>query len=133
MTARYAIYYAPTAQSDLWRKASAWIGRDAYTGVAIERPTLAGLDGLDLATLTAAPRGYGFHATLTAPFELAAGATEADLLAAADVVFTGGHSIFEAKAGCHGNIHPFPSSVDTAHFSRARATAPSRNASWGTT
>ena len=56
-----------------------------------------------------------------APPELAA--NETALMAAADVVFTGGHSIFEAKAGCHGNIHPFPSSVDTAHFSRARATA----------
>ena len=95
MTARYAIYYAPTAQSDLWRKASAWIGRDAYTGVAIERPTLAGLDGLDLATLTADPRGYGFHATLKAPFELAAGATEADLLAAAEQ-FVSRQSAFDA-------------------------------------
>ena len=95
MTARYAIYYAPTAQSDLWRKASAWIGRDAYTGVAIERPTLAGLDGQDLATLTADPRGYGFHATLKAPFELAAGATEADLLAAAEQ-FVSRQSAFDA-------------------------------------
>lgn len=53
-----------------------------------------------------------------APPEL--GANEAALMAAADVVFTGGHSIFEAKAGQHGNIHPFPSSVDTSHFARAR-------------
>ena len=49
---------------------------------------------------------------------------EAALMAAADVVFTGGHSIYEAKADRHGNIHPFPSSVDTTHFARARAGLP---------
>lgn len=53
-----------------------------------------------------------------APPELAA--NETALMAAADVVFTGGHSIYEAKADRHGNIHSFPSSVDTAHFARAR-------------
>lgn len=45
---------------------------------------------------------------------------EARLLAAADVVFTGGYSLYEAKRGQHGNIHPFPSSVDAAHFAGAR-------------
>ncbi|AXC51264.1 UDP-galactopyranose mutase [Paracoccus suum] len=45
---------------------------------------------------------------------------EADLLAAADVVFTGGYSIWEAKRDRHDNIHPFPSSVDAAHFATAR-------------
>ncbi|WP_205961412.1 UDP-galactopyranose mutase [Paracoccus endophyticus] len=49
---------------------------------------------------------------------------EADLLAAADVVFTGGHSIYEAKRRRHDNIHPFPSSVDAAHFARARMPCP---------
>lgn len=43
---------------------------------------------------------------------------ETELLARADVVFTGGHSLYEAKAGRHPNIHPVPSSVDVAHFSR---------------
>ena len=46
---------------------------------------------------------------------------EADLLAAADVVFTGGHSLYEAKRVQHDNIHPFPSSVDARHFAQARA------------
>ncbi|WP_210530336.1 UDP-galactopyranose mutase [Rubellimicrobium arenae] len=45
---------------------------------------------------------------------------EAQLLKAADVVFTGGYSIYEAKRLQHDNIHPFPSSVDGAHFSQAR-------------
>ncbi|MFO1143720.1 MAG: UDP-galactopyranose mutase [Amaricoccus sp.] len=46
---------------------------------------------------------------------------EAALLAAADLVLTGGHAIFEAKRALHDNIHAFPSSVDQAHFRRARA------------
>ncbi|MEA3012302.1 MAG: UDP-galactopyranose mutase [Sphingomonadales bacterium] len=45
---------------------------------------------------------------------------ERELLAAADVVFTGGYSLYEAKKERHANIHPFPSSVDRAHFSKAR-------------
>jgi UDP-galactopyranose mutase len=47
-------------------------------------------------------------------------AREADLLARASVVFTGGQSLYEAKRHQHRNIHPFPSSVDVAHFARAR-------------
>lgn len=80
MTARYAVYYAPPADSALMRMAAAWLGRDAYAGVDLARPALPGLDGLDLDALTADPRGYGFHATLKAPFELAEGATEVELL-----------------------------------------------------
>ena len=84
MTARHAIYYAPRADSALWAKASAWLGYDAYAGERRERPALPGLTGLDLEALTADPRGYGFHATLKAPFELAADRGEAELLAAAE-------------------------------------------------
>jgi UDP-galactopyranose mutase len=46
---------------------------------------------------------------------------EAELLSTADVVFTGGHSLYEAKREVATNAHPFPSSVDVAHFGRARA------------
>ena len=49
---------------------------------------------------------------------------ERELLAEADVVFTGGHSLYEAKRGRHRNIHAFPSSVDRAHFARARRAQP---------
>ncbi|MDB5622519.1 MAG: UDP-galactopyranose mutase [Devosia sp.] len=45
---------------------------------------------------------------------------EAELLQRSDAVFTGGYSLYEAKRHAHGNIHPFPSSVDTAHFAKAR-------------
>jgi UDP-galactopyranose mutase len=45
---------------------------------------------------------------------------EQALLARADLVFTGGMSLFEAKRHLHPNVHAFPSSVDVAHFARAR-------------
>ncbi|MET0274481.1 MAG: UDP-galactopyranose mutase [Phenylobacterium sp.] len=45
---------------------------------------------------------------------------ERELMAVADVVFTGGYSLWEAKRDRHPNIHPFPSSVDVAHFAKAR-------------
>ena len=48
---------------------------------------------------------------------------ERELLDAADVVFTGGYSLYEAKRERHRNIHPFPSSVDSAHFAIARDAA----------
>jgi glycosyltransferase involved in cell wall biosynthesis len=45
---------------------------------------------------------------------------EKKLLDRCDVVFTGGHSLFEAKRHCHDNIHCFPSSIDKDHFGSAR-------------
>jgi len=57
-----------------------------------------------------------------APPELLA--LEAELLAAADLVFTGGYSLYEAKRGRHPDVRPFPSSVDAEHFGRARARPP---------
>src|SRR3954470_9772532 len=48
---------------------------------------------------------------------------EAELMARASLVLTGGQSLYEAKRHQHPNIHPFPSSVDAAHFGRARQIA----------
>lgn len=45
---------------------------------------------------------------------------EARLLERADVVFTGGQSLFEAKRSRHADVHAFPSAVDAGHFGRAR-------------
>jgi UDP-galactopyranose mutase len=39
-------------------------------------------------------------------------------------VFTGGASLHERKRHRHANVHLFPSSVDVAHFARARAAQP---------
>ena len=44
---------------------------------------------------------------------------ERELFARANLVFTGGHSLYEAKRTRHPHVHCFPSSVDAAHFGRA--------------
>ena len=45
------------------------------------------------------------------------------LLKQADFVFTGGPSLYRAKKDRHRNVHCFPSSVDAAHFAKARHSA----------
>jgi glycosyltransferase involved in cell wall biosynthesis len=47
-------------------------------------------------------------------------ALERRLFQRADVVFTGGQSLYEAKRSKHRNIHAVPSSIDAAHFRNAR-------------
>jgi len=46
--------------------------------------------------------------------------SEAQLFRMADVVFTGGPSLYEAKRRRHPRVFAFPSSVDVGHFARAR-------------
>ncbi len=45
------------------------------------------------------------------------------LLARADIVFTGGYQLFQAKSQRHSNTHFFGCGVDVAHFGRARLAA----------
>jgi glycosyltransferase involved in cell wall biosynthesis len=45
---------------------------------------------------------------------------EQELLKKADIVFTGGQSLYESKKRLHSNIHLFPSSIDRIHFNIAR-------------
>lgn len=49
---------------------------------------------------------------------------ERRLMAKADVVFTGGYSLWEAKREHHDNVHAMPSSVDITHFAAARQPIP---------
>ncbi len=57
---------------------------------------------------------------------------ENQLFSQADLVFTGGHSLYEAKRTRHPHVHCFPSSVDAAHFGRAaNAEAPEHAAQAG--
>ena len=53
-----------------------------------------------------------------APIELVE--LEKELLQKADVVFTGGHTIYQSKKHTHHNIYPFPSSIDKEHFAQGR-------------
>src|SRR5512143_2744252 len=50
--------------------------------------------------------------------------TEDELFARADVVFTGGQSLYEAKRHRHRSVHAFPSSVDVDHFRHGRLSLP---------
>ena len=45
---------------------------------------------------------------------------ENELFRKADLVFTGGFSLYEAKKHKHPDVHPFPSSIDVDHFYQAR-------------
>ena len=57
-----------------------------------------------------------------APPELLA--HEEELLQRADLVFTGGQSLYEAKRERHRRVSAFPSSVDVPHFATARQPQP---------
>jgi glycosyltransferase involved in cell wall biosynthesis len=48
---------------------------------------------------------------------------EEELFRKADVVFTGGNSLYQAKKSRHHNIHSMPSSIDKPHFEKARTLA----------
>jgi UDP-galactopyranose mutase len=50
---------------------------------------------------------------------------EGELFDRADLVFTGGQSLYKAKRDRHPSVHCFPSSVDVAHFAQARRPLPS--------
>lgn len=78
---RFAVYFAPRAHSPWWVAGSRWLGRCAARGEPLPQPPVPGLSAPDQHRLTKAPRRYGWHATLKAPFALAPGADEAQLRA----------------------------------------------------
>jgi putative phosphonate metabolism protein len=72
MTERFAIYYAPSATSPLWDRASAWLGRDSSNGQLFDGP-VGGIERARLLNLTQSVNRYGFHATIKPPMMLAPG------------------------------------------------------------
>lgn len=83
-----------------------------YTPMALEfsrglQPALTIYDCMDeLSAFRGAPAGLR--------------AAEDELFSTADLVFTGGQSLYEAKKRQHAAVHCFPSSIDRAFFSTAR-------------
>jgi len=83
-----------------------------YTPMALEfsselRPSLTVYDCMDeLSAFAGAPPAMRHN--------------EASLFAQADLIFTGGASLFESKKKQHTSVHLFPSSVDVPHFAQAR-------------
>lgn len=78
--ARYAIYFAPEADSALERIGSEILGRHAGAKAELAQPRLPDIAPERFRELTAAPRHYGLHATLKPPFFLASQHDEAGLL-----------------------------------------------------
>ncbi len=70
MAERFAIYFAPGADTPLWTFGTSWLGRDPERGVDVARAAVPGFTRDELDDLTAPPRRYGFHATLKPPFAL---------------------------------------------------------------
>ncbi|PCH66218.1 MAG: phosphonate metabolism protein [Rhodobacteraceae bacterium] len=75
---RYALYYAPPADTGWTRFATSWLGWDMQAGKMRDHPTLPDLP-LAIGEITAAPRKYGLHATIKPPFHLAPGTSRATL------------------------------------------------------
>ena len=71
MPARYALFFVPRPETALAAFGKAWLEADDL-GVEVLDPALH-------RRVTATPRRYGFHATLKAPFRLAAGQTSTAL------------------------------------------------------
>lgn len=70
---RYAVYFAPHPGTLAWLAGSHWLGRCAAQLQPMQQLDIRGVAREDLERLTAAPRRYGWHATLKAPFALAPG------------------------------------------------------------
>ncbi|MEP7454859.1 DUF1045 domain-containing protein [Phyllobacterium sp. SB3] len=79
---RYAIYFTPPSSDPLLRVAANWLGRNAFTGQPVRPPQIRNLAHEEITKLTESARRYGFHATLKAPFYLAEGLEERELLSA---------------------------------------------------
>ncbi len=96
---RYAIYFTPAEDDALTRKASRWLGRDAFSCDHYQ-------DHRDYAEITADPRRYGFHATLKAPFELSDDTSEGELLASFEA-FCAKQQVFDIPKLVIGSLGPF--------------------------
>jgi putative phosphonate metabolism protein len=77
---RYAIYFVPAPDTALYRFGVATLGYDCFTGADVATLDALPVDAGAWYELTREPRRYGFHATLKAPFRLAEGRTEAELI-----------------------------------------------------
>ncbi|RWX76619.1 DUF1045 domain-containing protein [Neorhizobium lilium] len=103
---RYALYFSPSATHPLSKAAAEWLGRDAFTGETHPVPEVPGIEPETVHALTADPRRYGFHATLKAPFALAEGRQESELVAAFEA-FAARTPAFEVPRAVVGQLGRF--------------------------
>jgi putative phosphonate metabolism protein len=77
---RYAIYFVPDPGTGLAEYGARWLGYDVETGTTFAAPVIHGLEAGVWRDLVAGPARYGLHATLKAPFRLAEGSSESELV-----------------------------------------------------
>ncbi|MDN6882011.1 DUF1045 domain-containing protein [Variovorax sp. CAN2819] len=143
---RYAAYFAPPVESAWWEAGSRWLGRCAASGRTWPLPAIEGVPGELQQKLTAAPRRYGWHATLAAPLVLKPQFSEADLRAgmqalcrtlqpfdmpALEVALLGDFlalvptrpdaSLRAAADACVMQLHPFAEPLPPSELQRRRA------------
>ena len=112
---RYALYFTPPKDDPLTRVASDWLGRDAFTGNTSTPAAIDGIDTDDQLRLIADPARYGFHATLKAPFELAA-SVRADEFIEAVEDFARAQKVFDIPELVLGQLGPFFALVPNAVY-----------------
>jgi hypothetical protein len=76
---RYAIYFVPAQDTNLYRFGASILGYDCYTGGDLSFAGDLEIEPGVWTEMTEDPRRYGFHATLKAPFYLSPSCTEAQL------------------------------------------------------
>jgi len=90
---RYAIYYVPARDTPLAEFGAGMLGYDLARGTARDRLDIPGIGEAKLLRLTRRAARYGFHATLKAPFALAAGCSRIDVLKVAAEVADRCHAV----------------------------------------
>lgn len=110
---RYAIYIAPEENHPLSQAAFRWLGGNPFANEFKPLEADGGFSADDLTALTADPRRYGFHGTLKAPFELAPGLTETELLDAFQA-FSAESPAFDIPEITLGQLGPFFALVPAA-------------------
>lgn len=118
---RYAIHFTPSPSEPLTHAAAAWLGRDSYSGISMDPPSGIDLCLQDLSYFTAAPRRFGFHANLKAPFTLRSNLQESDLLREL-MIFASKLQPVDlprlevGKLGVHYGLYLSQSSAEVAHL-----------------
>ncbi len=119
---RYALYFTPPEDHPLSHAAQHWLGSNPFKGGISPQTVVPGFSPEELRDLTMDPRRYGFHGTLKAPFELAPGKVETQLLQALDE-FSAECDAFEIPVMRLGQLGPFFALVPAADNAALQALA----------
>ncbi|HTO33053.1 MAG TPA: DUF1045 domain-containing protein [Pararhizobium sp.] len=111
---RYAFYISPDRDAPLTVAAERWLGANPFTGETHALEPKGDFSAAELTALTADPRRYGFHGTLKAPFELAPGISEPELLDAFEA-FAETCVPFRIPEMVLGQLGPFFALVPATH------------------